>query len=75
MNDAKEGHGVYYFNNGDRYEGEWKDDMFHGKGQEILADGSLFIGSWLNDERHGEGLLNKDGKTIRQKWMEGKLLE
>jgi len=31
--------GEYFWNNGDRYEGEWKDSKKHGKGKE----GSLCI--------------------------------
>ena len=25
--------GIYYYNNGDKYDGEWKDDKMNGKGK------------------------------------------
>ena len=31
-NDKRKGYGIYYFYNGDRYEGEWKNDIFDGNG-------------------------------------------
>ncbi len=40
------GPGVYYFANGSRYEGEFKDDLFHGEGSLVLNDGSMLKGNW-----------------------------
>ena len=37
------GTGTYYYANGDKYEGEWKDDKRHGKGTVMYRgeDGSI----------------------------------
>lgn len=36
------------FSNGDRYEGEFSYDNFHGKGVIIYADGKEEKGNWKN---------------------------
>lgn len=41
-----EGPGVYHFENGDRYEGDFKDGQFHGKGTIILKAGGQFNAEW-----------------------------
>jgi hypothetical protein len=33
------GRGIYYYSNGDVYIGDWKDDLFHGKGFYIFGNG------------------------------------
>src|SRR5437016_1117757 len=43
---------LHIYENGDIYEGEWKDDKEHGKGNKIYASGSLkghsYEGNWKN---------------------------
>ena len=39
-----EGKGIYYFNNGDRYEGEWKNDKREGKGKYYYNNGDREFG-------------------------------
>ena len=34
---------------GDRYEGEWKDGKYHGKGEYFHADGAQYNGDWVED--------------------------
>ena len=50
-----------HFANGDRYEGEYKDDKKHGKGTYIWGPntkwaGDKYIGDYINDVRTGEGV-------------------
>lgn len=40
---------------GDVYEGEWKNDVAHGKGTYYHNDGAKYVGSWKNDKQHGKG--------------------
>lgn len=44
--DERNGHGVYTYNNGDRYEGEWRDDKPNGHGVLTDANGVRFDGDW-----------------------------
>lgn len=34
---------------GNRYDGEWKENMMHGKGTYICADGSKYVGEMKNN--------------------------
>lgn len=53
------GTGVYFYADGDKYDGEWKDDKRHGKGIVTYAaeDGSVaekYDGDWF------EGIVEKN---------------
>ena len=41
----------------ERYEGEFVDDQFHGKGTFYFANGSVYVGDWVNNKREGSGIL------------------
>jgi hypothetical protein len=41
---------------GDRYDGEWEDNVEHGNGVYTWSDGSTFSGSWRRGVKHGPGL-------------------
>ena len=45
-----EGKGIYRFSNGERYEGEFKNNMFDGKGVYFYIDGTKKVGFFKNDE-------------------------
>ena len=50
------GKGVYYFENGVRYIGDFENNYFHGDGVKIRPDGTkIYEGSWYEDEYHGYG--------------------
>ena len=65
---------MYFYNDGDRYEGEWKDDKKHGQGKKsdllILTlfddsigkwfgnNGDRYEGEWKDGNMHGEGKKN-----------------
>lgn len=51
------------FATGDKYEGDWKEDMMSGKGSKefnslgelLYSDGSKYEGDWLRSEKNGRG--------------------
>ena len=48
--------------NGDKYEGHWKDDKKEGKGIFTWIQGEIYIGEWKNNQMTGRGTYtNKDG--------------
>lgn len=55
--------GTQYYDNGDKYEGQWKDDQKLGKGNNpnnklgtmIYSNGDRYEGDWKNDLREGDG--------------------
>ncbi len=76
MNDKKEGHGIYYYAHGDRYEGNSVNDKREGHGVFYQANGDRYEGNYVNGKREGHGVeYNKDG-TIKLKgeWKEGKFV-
>ena len=38
------------YRNGERYEGQWKDDTAHGKGTLTYAGGDRYVGEWAEGE-------------------------
>ena len=46
FNDIKKGNGIYYFPYDERYEGEFDNDKYNGKGTVYFQDGTKFTGVW-----------------------------
>lgn len=47
-----QGKGIVYFNNGDRYEGEFVDQVFEGYGEYYYhVNGQKFEGIWAKDNK------------------------
>lgn len=47
-----------------RYDGEFEDDLKHGKGTFDYLDGRKYDGEWQHDKKHGFGIMyNKSGKV------------
>lgn len=56
--DTKYGFGVYYYINGDVYEGSWKKNLRHGMGSYLYAStNTKFMGTWIKDRMQGPGQL------------------
>ncbi|MDG1947876.1 MAG: trypsin-like peptidase domain-containing protein [Amylibacter sp.] len=47
--------GLFKYDNGDKYLGEWQNDKSHGQGTYTWADGEKYVGEWQNDQKHGQG--------------------
>jgi hypothetical protein len=43
------GYGIYYWPDGERYVGQWKDGLFHGHGVKVFPDGKSYSGQWFED--------------------------
>lgn len=50
-----DGIGVYTWQDGRRYEGEYKDDKKHGFGIYTWSDGRMYSGYWSKGKQHGLG--------------------
>ena len=49
---------------GDKYEGEWKMNNFHGKGTYTSSEGWVCEGQWEESKKHGQvKISNKDGSS------------
>ena len=67
-----------YKNNGDTYEGEFKDGFQHGYGRMIYGidhEIDYHIGEWQNGIKHGQGLtMFKDGEFQQGMWENGQFM-
>ena len=56
-NVIKKGSGVFVNKEGDIYEGEYKNDMFEGKGA-LKSRGGWYRGTFVQGEKCGKGVMN-----------------
>ena len=58
-----EGHGVFTWQDGRKYVGDYRNDKKCGQGTFEWPDGRKYIGAWENGKQHGEGLyIDRNGK-------------
>lgn len=50
------GSGTFYYNDFERYEGDFVLGKREGRGKFYYADGSVYEGEWLNDKINGHGI-------------------
>src|SRR5689334_13036979 len=52
--------------NGERYDGDWKNNRKDGKGIMIFLNGDKYDGEWKNDKMHGVGSYFKVGNETTE---------
>jgi hypothetical protein len=70
----RKGYGIYHYENGDVYEGEWDNNDKSGLGEYIYSDGSVYRGEWLKDKKHGKGTLFAHSLMFEGEWKEDDLI-
>ena len=72
-----EGMGIYIWNDGRQYQGQYKDDKKHGFGVYTWADGRTYTGYWKNGKQEGEGKYYIPSENIELSgiWQNGKRLK
>ena len=58
--------GTFFFGNGDRYVGQWRDGLFHGRGTYTSVSGASYAGDWIEGLRHGGGSMIDCDQSIYQ---------
>jgi hypothetical protein len=73
VNKKAEGFGVMRWQNGDRYEGEWKDGLRHGQGSYFCkATAGKYNGMYANDVKNGAGTYKyANGDEYDGEWKDG----
>lgn len=67
------GYGLYFFEDGGYYKGNWKDGIMNGKGEMLIIDQEKYVGEFKNGEYHGIGILAyPDGGSYQGNWSNGK---
>lgn len=62
----KHGQGKFTFENGDIYDGNWRENKRHGSGKYQWAKGNIYHGDWVEDKREGKG---------KMEWPDGSCYE
>jgi len=57
--DCENGFGIFRFDNGVKYEGNWKNSKFHGEGIYSFLSGNYFEGQFVEGKRHGKGNISQ----------------
>ena len=66
------GKGMFVWKNGQKFEGNYKNDQKEGQGRLQLADGVVVEGTWVTGKLHGKAtILNKEGITRVSEWNMG----
>ena len=74
----KHGYGIKIYDNKDKYEGYWENDLRNGKGTYWLCIGKnkyrkLYTGDWKNNQKEGHGIyFYKDGSCYDGEWQNSK---
>ena len=65
----KEGKGIMEYENGDKYDGEWVNDIKEGNGIMKYNNGDLYVGEWANDMKIGNGIMKyENGDKYDGEW-------
>ena len=73
VNGLAEGKGIFYFNSGNRYEGDWRYGKQEGKGIFYWNDGNRYEGDFRNDKMEGKGIhYYKSGNRYEGDWRNDK---
>jgi len=68
----KRGNNIFLFPNGNKYIGDYKGELMHGKGEFIWTNGNKYNGEFKNGMRHGNGTLTYfDGGIYSGGWKNG----
>lgn len=74
----KHGYGIKIYDNKDKYEGYWDNDLRNGKGTYWVCIGKnkyrkLYTGDWKNNQKEGHGIFfYKDGSCYDGQWKNSK---
>ena len=72
-NNYADGQRTITYDNGDKYEGEYKDGKRHGQGTYTFPDGKKYVGGWKDSKYHGQGTLtSSDGKYFVGEYKDSK---
>ncbi len=70
-NGKANGFGIGIFDSKGIYEGEWRDNVRHGKGRYVWANNDTYEGDFQNGNRHGYGVYTfASGEQYRGEWRD-----
>ena len=64
---------MFTYANGNKYDGEWKDDKKNGRGVYTFANGNKYDGEWKDGDFNGRGVMTyADGNKYDGEWKNHK---
>jgi hypothetical protein len=67
------GQGIFFYGNGNRFEGGFSDDRIHGYGTYFFNNGDRYVGPWVRGERDGPGMYyNAAGASLEMQYSGGR---
>ena len=71
--DCANGYSTNVWDNGDKYVGEYKNGLMHGKGEFEFSSGSKYVGEFRNNTRDGHGTyIYSNGHKYVGLWENGR---
>ena len=72
-NELPDGKGIMIYEDGSKYDGEWKEGQKDGKGTFTASDGMKYVGEFKHGKNHGHGsLIFPDGEMWDGEFREDK---
>jgi hypothetical protein len=69
VDNKKQGFGEFYFVKGNRYVGDFKNDMMCGKGTLHGANNTKYVGRFKDGKKHGKGISqDANGVYFEEEW-------
>jgi hypothetical protein len=73
-NDAGPKQGTFIDSKGNKFEGQWEDDLQTGYGVKMFACGDMHEGGYLRGQRHGNGVyVWANGDRYNGQWKNGRM--
>ena len=70
----RNGKWIYYYDNGDRYEGDWRNDKAEGKRIYYFNNGDRYEGDYRNDKKEGKEIYYyTSGNRYEGDWRKEKI--
>lgn len=70
VSNLRHGTGEFEFLSGNKYTGQWHNDVMHGKGRSII-NGEVYDGEWMDGFRHGHGIHSVAGEVYEGQFEYG----
>lgn len=68
------GYGIFIYEGGEKYIGDFSHSKKHGYGEYFYKDGSRYLGNWRKNKRHGQGEMTfLNGRQEQGVWYKGSL--
>jgi len=75
INGSPNGHGDFYWDNGDNYKGNFEDGKMHGQGRYKWKSGNWYNGNWRENKMMGRGVhyWAREGATFEGFFQDDKM--